>query len=808
MNKLTKLLSVFVIAGAIGTGIAGVAGCNNGGNGGGGGGHTHDYEYTVSTTDSSKHVVHCKNPGHEGGDTLEDHVDADQNNKCDKCDATIADLGVTSVTITTEPATIKVDDTVELTANVVTSKDGVSKDVTWNIVTGKNYATIEGNVLTATAVGTVYVEAVSVADPSVKSAEPVAIKIEERSIYDDLAGDTANNIIAENFEDASKFTDGQTVGNLPIYGGYSANTQPGVFVWGDGKDMTKAGHITVSNGAATHVTDQENISMVADLTDKVKDYVEGYVELKLSAIGSKHSVLALKGTTTGGDTNISDVVAIYITTSAGDVGVRLGSQDVSEVKAVEGIKLAAETKYKVHFKLDMVSGLITIDITPDGGSKVNLCTELQTNIATLRTVAFVSSGSGARVTTVDNLAINSKELALEEVKASLEKKVDAYVAAATVDVADEDGDTLTLAGENVTTAVSGIKASINAATTAAEAKAVAFTSIDEAILLNAKASAKAFIDNMRDGEPFTGEAASELENAKNIQKTAIEDATDLAGVKAAFLAGKKAVNAVENDEARVTADVTLTFTLTGDDSIGGTLTKKDGANVTLDEIREAVTGVAANKIVTGIKVGGESVALPYTLVAVDSNDDGKKDATNISVEVVLSDYAKLVATENCGVPGTATGADIANLGTDGFFTLTGVGKSETEPTKYQQGKLQQVGAVGKDTYTHQIGLTSGKVGPYLDGKIGNSIMFTVEKACKVTVVCANAAGKTAALSILDGTGAAVTATNIKKDGAAAESFEAAPTDALVTYEFELAAGTYHIGGSGGGLLVFEIGVIY
>ena len=47
MNKLTKVLSVFIIAGVIGTGAAGIAGCKKDK------GHTHSYSYTDNATKSA-----------------------------------------------------------------------------------------------------------------------------------------------------------------------------------------------------------------------------------------------------------------------------------------------------------------------------------------------------------------------------------------------------------------------------------------------------------------------------------------------------------------------------------------------------------------------------------------------------------------------------------------------------------------------------------------------------------------------------------------------------------------------------------
>lgn len=75
MNKLTKLLSVFAIAGAIGTGIAGAAGCAHK--------HTYEEKWTSAGADGHYHVATCHPEEH---DELKPHVYDDDNDKtCNDC---------------------------------------------------------------------------------------------------------------------------------------------------------------------------------------------------------------------------------------------------------------------------------------------------------------------------------------------------------------------------------------------------------------------------------------------------------------------------------------------------------------------------------------------------------------------------------------------------------------------------------------------------------------------------------------------------------------------------------------------------
>lgn len=125
MNKLTKLLSVFVIAGALGAGVAGAVGCNKGND------HTHNYIYTQN--DDGTHSAGC-----DGCDEKIDHEahTYGSDGKC-ACGAEKA----TGVTITNTETEIYVNNTLQLTASVTPA--GASVAFKWEIVSGAKYATVE-----------------------------------------------------------------------------------------------------------------------------------------------------------------------------------------------------------------------------------------------------------------------------------------------------------------------------------------------------------------------------------------------------------------------------------------------------------------------------------------------------------------------------------------------------------------------------------------------------------------------------------------------------------------------------------------
>ena len=85
MKKWTKVLSAFVVATVMSAGMAAAAGCD----GCGGDDETpkHEHNYTWVDNGDGKHKGTCDVDGCDEPEKLENHVDANENNKCDVCDA-------------------------------------------------------------------------------------------------------------------------------------------------------------------------------------------------------------------------------------------------------------------------------------------------------------------------------------------------------------------------------------------------------------------------------------------------------------------------------------------------------------------------------------------------------------------------------------------------------------------------------------------------------------------------------------------------------------------------------------------------
>ena len=142
MNKLTKLLSVFIIAGALGAGIAGVAGCKKNGGSGGGGGETvtHTESHKLKHEEKAgtgKHTTTCTVEGCDYVPTENDHVWGDDN-VCDDCGA--VKIAVQKIEISGAEE-VAVGEKITLTATVTPSD--ATESVVWSIKAGAEFAQID-----------------------------------------------------------------------------------------------------------------------------------------------------------------------------------------------------------------------------------------------------------------------------------------------------------------------------------------------------------------------------------------------------------------------------------------------------------------------------------------------------------------------------------------------------------------------------------------------------------------------------------------------------------------------------------------
>ncbi len=166
------------------------------------------------------------------------------------------------------------------------------------------------------------------------------------------------------------------------------------------------------------------------------------------------------------------------------------------------------------------------------------------------------------------------------------------------------------------------------------------------------------------------------------------------------------------------------------------------------------------------------------------------------VEVEEESVYKLVA-EAKGLSWT----EETQLGDSGIFFVTN--QVKTESLKIEGASYEADGL----TFEFQYSLTSGKV-QLTDGVFLNGIKLVLADYTKVTLYAAQKSGKTTNIKILDTDGNEVTVANLLIDGVAADAWNTLPIDKVSKYEFNLPAGTYYLGGTGGGAYVYQVNVEY
>ncbi len=187
MNKLTKLLSVFAIAGAIGTGVAGLTGCHK---------HTYSDEWKADGAAGHYHEATCKHTD-KHTETVP-HGDANDQGKCPDCGYQLTDpkptptptptptpgpaeeVKATGVEITGTGAT-KVGKSITLGTEITPANS--TEKAKWEITEGATLATIDENTGALTASTEVGEVTVKVTVGAVSSTKKVRIVKDEEGLF-------------------------------------------------------------------------------------------------------------------------------------------------------------------------------------------------------------------------------------------------------------------------------------------------------------------------------------------------------------------------------------------------------------------------------------------------------------------------------------------------------------------------------------------------------------------------------------------------------------------------------------------------
>ncbi len=166
MKKLNKLLSVFVITGAVSASLGALSAC----------GHTHTFseDWTPDGANGHYHAAECDDYDGEKN-SFEGHTDANSEGKCDKCGYVLtpgsSTVAVTGVSLS-GAETVVAGQTITLTATVAPN-NATNKAVTWT-TSNASVATVSGGVVTGVAEGTATIT-VTTADGSKTATKTITV---------------------------------------------------------------------------------------------------------------------------------------------------------------------------------------------------------------------------------------------------------------------------------------------------------------------------------------------------------------------------------------------------------------------------------------------------------------------------------------------------------------------------------------------------------------------------------------------------------------------------------------------------------
>lgn len=741
-SKALKALLVFGMSIATATSVAATAGC----------GHSHSYDENVFGKDATGHwrIATCEEHEGEVFDKA-DHVDADENKKCDVCGWDM------DTTVTPPP---------EENHKHVWSEtfDAEHADVNghwhWCTADGHEGENANGKVAHVDANGD------NECDICHYNGGALPEKFTELK-------NSENNILANSF---------LVSGTLPKYtswgtkGLYTANNA-------ESKPATDAGNfVEIKDGVASMTdTTEGGTSFIVDFGGNLNGTVEGYFDMTLKSTGNSWTPVQFFGEASDQATDKVGEEIFGFRTDGGKIKYRVnGGSAVAPLSDIA----SANATYNVYFSINTTSGKVSITINGKDFVK-----ELDTKITSIKGLKFVSSDKEAKTVNVDNLAVAYTPVDLATYKEAIKGRITELDTSANL-LKVENSWTLTDTTEGTAAKLTAAKATAEAAVDAIEATKetidATYEAYETAVLAALKAEYKARLASAYPAGSYnTNKTAYDAEIAK--QNTAIDGVTSISGFVTVYNTACDELDKIENDTAANTKNVTITVK-SGDTTIL-TLNKKAGDNLTISDVKNEIKAPFGKQLVDLFEDSGFGTAV--TSINMTVNED-----TEYVYYAKFED--KVLTTVSLDVLKVPTSAPTEDTLINDIFYITS--KTKQESAKMNSG-----------TYTKQVSLTSGKA-----TVSANSIKFTVESDMRITVVAGAKSDKpTVSLLIINSTGSTVTAQDIKLNDVAKTAFENLPVatgtatdEVAVTYTFILPAGTYYLGGSGGGAYIYSLDIAY
>lgn len=601
MRKTTKLLSVFVLASALGTGV--VTGCAHK--------HTYSAEWSYNQT-QHWHAATC---GHnDQKSSLSDHEDADGNLICDVCSYDMS-THVTGVTLSETSKTIMAGDSFTLTATVA-PEDAHNKALTWETSDGAIATVDQTGRVTAVAKGTATITVKTVdgersATCSVTvSAREYAVsfnmngygtQVESKQTVDgkvtapDTASDEnyifggwysnaactgeaidfATQVFTANTELFAKWTripmfeklgvegylikeDFQSQAEGTVLNKFSGTYgESGIYYSNNGTDKDASNYVKVSGGVATQVDDVSASGGVNVETHTIIDFgaVKGDVEFcltyKIENGGNSWTPIQILGTS---DVK-TDSEVFGLRVDSGAIKYRLNGGTATDENIVNSVAMDNGVAHEVYVKFN--SELKTITIAIDGKAYL---TDLPTQISEIIGVKAVSSNTGAKLIHIDDIAVRGQLATLDDVKEKMSARLDsAYAKYTFTDSTDDAGATVpathSINGAQVTSAYNTAKSAISASTSISEVNTVYKAGIAAMAAVESDATVKAAreaavtqLTSYKSATDYTlTENKTAYEMAIEQGTNAINTATNSTDIATALTEAKQAVDAVLTD---------------------------------------------------------------------------------------------------------------------------------------------------------------------------------------------------------------------------------------------------------------------
>ncbi|MGN1373353.1 MAG: hypothetical protein ACI4VK_04825 [Candidatus Coproplasma sp.] len=672
-KKLTKVLSIFLIAGLIGTGAAvGAVGCSQSSEDPG----KQEEVATVTgvtvtaagnatsvtaggTLQLSAAVAGTNSPAQTVTWTIKDGATATGATVSENGILTAGNVAGTVTVVATSTYDTTKSGEITITVNagessqgtvtgvVVDAKDymtegesitlealvtgtATDKTVTWSIVSGSEYATLAGATLTANTAGTVVIRATSNADTSKYQEATITISAKVLTMYDTLAAQS-NVILTENFD--AKEAD-STLSVFEAYG-------------------TKGIYVSSNTAAPVKVTSTGTLSIGAStgggLVDAIVDYgatlnqeIEGYLEVSVSSTATQTNKPLIVFESGKGNEVLS---ILYSGSSSTNIAYK-----VNGATTAPAVEIAGNTSLdlKVYYKFNIVTGTFTLKIN-DSEVFNNQAISVDGTVG-VTGVKISAHNSGKGVVILDNVVVCATEMTLDGYKTATNNKVSALE------------NTYGFGTAKWYYSSKGLyESSVEAATTIAEVD-TAYSALYASVLGAYIDLADYHVNQELWTEGYTHDATlvEALKSAitdEIYELTKIEDAYTYA---TSDFADRLEAAGIHEDSYYGSVDVTVVIyekdTTTSVVKSTADLTDKDGEEITLATLKDAIE-VPSGKAIKGLYSDAACTTAITGSLTLDAGE--ATTATTMTIYVEFGDVV-VYSADNCGLEEAATIADATN----------------------------------------------------------------------------------------------------------------------------------------------------